>query len=175
MVVQRILATLIENKESGLPGLLDKTVAENSVDVLGAARRAQDRVAQVGSKPVRLRTRMCPPDSLRQESSARWRKGQHQEYSRKYSAAVVGIIERRIVGPECGVQDLLFQLRVRRQHKAPSMVGSALIQFEIQLADRVRIVEHDARDLPGNVAHVVPAQRPIDSTKVARPALLRMQ
>ena len=175
MVVQGVFAAFVSYQESGFLRLLEEAVAQDSVDVRGAARGAENGVAQVRGEAVRLGPSVSQSNCLGEQPAASGGKCQGQEYSREHAAAMVGIVKGWIVGPEGSVQNSMLQLRVGGQHKAPAIVGPAVIQVKVQIVDRVGIVEHDARDLSGDVAHVVVAQRTIDATKVTGPALLSVQ
>src|SRR4029077_7358998 len=84
-------------------------------------------------------------------------------------------MKRRIVGKETGVEEFVLFLCPRAQREASPYVSARAVLLEIQVRDGLRFVQHNARDLPGNMAHIVAAQRPVGPAKILRPFLLHGQ
>src|SRR3954470_7684633 len=85
---------------------------------------------------------------------------------------MTGIVKGRVVGPEDRIQQFVLYLRFWCEQKSTAIKGSAFVADEVEIVDSLRIVELDAGDFSGDVAHVVASKRAIDTAEKGRVLLL---
>src|SRR5438045_3070059 len=84
---------------------------------------------------------------------------------------MAGIVEGRIVGPEHGVEQFVFELRVVGQHQAPAIPGSA-VEVKIEIGDGSGNAQLQGCNFAREMPHVVAAERSVGSAEEVRFFLL---
>src|SRR5213078_3532062 len=82
------------------------------------------------------------------------------------------IVEWWIVRRKSRVEQPMCPLRRLAKHETPPDIGTAGVQFEVQVRNSCWLIEHDIRDLARDVAHVVAAERAACAAEMAGPAAL---
>src|ERR1039457_4907352 len=124
----------------------------------------------VGSRPGVSQT-----NGLREQPSASGRKGQRQKNSGKHAASMIGIVKRWVVWPERCIEHPVRDLSLRIQQKSSAIVDAIRISFEIQISECCWIVELNAGNLAGEMAHIVAAERPVDAAEMSSVLLLEVE
>src|SRR5579863_8220201 len=88
---------------------------------------------------------------------------------------MAGIVKRGIVGPECGVQHAVADLSIGVEQKSAAVIEAAFVQLEIEIGARFWVVEDDACDLSGEMAHVKAAERAGGAAKELGPRTLHAE
>ena len=118
---------------------------------------------------------MSKTNSFRKQEASGWRKGQCQKDCRKHSAAVTGVVEMGIVGPEGRIEELILELCRSSEHEAAAEVRSIGIPQKIEVSSLIGAVELNRGDLPRDMSHVIASERAIDPAKMAGIALLEVE
>jgi len=117
---------------------------------------------------------MVDANALSDELPPDWRDCECEPDERQDAIAVLGQMERRIVDPECNVEELFPHLRFGLEGEA-STREYTLVKKEVVNRDRCGIGKNEIGDLPGNVPHVSSTERTFAAAEKLRVVLLRLQ